>query len=86
MMADNGKEQAFPHSAMIGEHTMTTQHGLTKRDYFAVKAMAGILANDEAMRQLMRSSDGGNIDRSAIRCVAERSCQYADALLAALEK
>jgi hypothetical protein len=44
-MKDGGR--AFPHSYEVMPDKEThTHHGMTMRDYFAAKAMQGMLAND----------------------------------------
>lgn len=52
--------------------------GLTKREYFAAKAMQGILAN-------LKREPGDKLGGSPVN-VADWAIDYADALLAALEQ
>ena len=67
-MADS-MEFAFPHKAI------DTYDGLTKREYFAAKAMQGILTNpSEEYRPW------------GVRDIAGYSVQIADALIAELSK
>lgn len=72
---DNGNESAFPGQELDGSGMPRTglQWGLTKREYFAAKAMQGILAGD--MDSVLKPKH-----------VAISSAQYADALLAELAK
>jgi len=62
---------AYPRS---GEHT---DWGLTKREYFAAMAMQGLLANGSDVDLTLPDSTIG-ISRDAV--------EYADALIAALNK
>ncbi|OZI26683.1 hypothetical protein CAL26_05010 [Bordetella genomosp. 9] len=72
-------EPAFPR-----DHRYEGHNGLTMRDYFAAKALAGILANSEAanggaepmLSYLSRREDGAD-------WVASMSYQIADAMLEA---
>lgn len=57
--------------------------GMSLRDYFAAKAMQGILANDVCMRQLMAHHPDGNLDRAGLAMIADKSYRYADAMLEA---
>lgn len=61
------------------------QDGMTLRDYFAAQAMLGIVSNDKCMQELMRRDREFDLTMSVIACVADRSFQYADAMLAARE-
>jgi hypothetical protein len=62
---NNKDNSAYPHN-----YSVSIQHGLTKREYFAAMAMQGILA-----RACYRTGDA-----------ARQSIMYADALLKELEK
>ena len=67
MSAPNDGGPAFPHG-----RPYDTAHGLTKREYFAAKALQGLLANP--------NHDGKFSD------FAEDAVKHADALLAELAK
>jgi hypothetical protein len=59
----------------------TREHGMTKREYFAAKALQGIIANGEA----------GTYDNtvrygSSVRAAAKIAVEMADALLVELNK
>jgi hypothetical protein len=73
---ENGKQMALPGQLVNGDlHT-----GLTKREYFTVMAMQGMLANPNTGFQ----NEGGRfIDPSL---VAQGSIKFADELLKQLNK
>lgn len=62
---NNKDNSAYPHN-----YSVSIQHGLTKREYFAAMAMQGLLVNSTVPTIL----------------VAEHSVTQADALLKELEK
>lgn len=77
-----GEQPAFPVQASeYGGHG--TCFGLTTRDYFAVKAMNGYLANAWQAKEL---DDTGDSSGEQMRIVAEVSYAMADAMLAARVK
>lgn len=45
-MANNHNENAFPFQSSEASHMNEAHHGLTKREYFAAKAMQGLLSNN----------------------------------------
>ncbi|MER5140488.1 hypothetical protein KDV60_03370 [Serratia marcescens] len=65
--------QAFPFTPHI-ESKNTEELGMTLRDYFAAKAMQGILSNPSMI---------DSFDKSSFDWVAERASQQADAMLKA---
>ncbi|CAM3898225.1 hypothetical protein CCOS865_02191 [Pseudomonas reidholzensis] len=70
-----------PATGFLGEeikpHSFSTYSGMTLRDYFAAKALAGLAAN-----QSMIDSN----DSKAVRYLADCSYQIADAMLIARVK
>ena len=60
------------HGPILPTHKDHTEHGLTKREAFAMAAMQGLLAGGD-------STSGSEV-------ISEVSAQMADALLAALEE
>lgn len=89
-MSINDGGPAFPVSTMVGERTAGYGHqdgpatyqfgGMTLRDYFAAKAMQGLLA------------EGGSLEIGYVlpahwpQYIAKRAVSHADALLAELAK
>lgn len=68
----NSKEPAFPVAAHHKDEIYVVEkYGLTKREYFAVMALSGLLARQA---------------RWAPHLEADEAMKYADALLAELEK
>lgn len=66
-----GNDKAFP---LISSDGTGVNQGMTLREYFAAKAMQGLLSNP------------GQIDTTNYKWVAENAIGYADALLAELSK
>lgn len=81
---DLGSQQAFPHT-LVSKDAWGNQYtksgcGLTKRELFAAMAMQGLISS---VSQYSRAKDGSPITE---RHVAAQAVEFADALLAALEK
>lgn len=83
----NANEPAFPWEASPGNQKNL---GLTKRELLAAMAMQGLLANYEAQRQIcntdpryQQQADG---EFNFADVIAINSREFADALLAELEK
>ena len=74
MSKDNGGA-AFPY---VGQKYKEHGDGMTLRDYFAAKAMQGILADPEAMHE-------GDDDTFGIfaDCISSQAYEIADAMLGA---
>ncbi|HGM7154210.1 TPA: hypothetical protein ACKQE6_002757 [Serratia marcescens] len=67
--------QAFPMLGNVGYNSdWQVEYGMTLRDYFAAKAMQGILSNPSMI---------DSFDKSSFDWVAERANQLADAMLKA---
>ena len=77
-MPDKGGEAAFPYCVWNGDDHAGHINGLTKREYFAAKAMEGMLANPTG--KVNYGYKGKHED-----AIAEAAVVLADALLAALE-
>lgn len=73
MNTENGGP-AFPHEYKFGDGTAERADGMTLRDYFAAKAMQGLLAQS-----------CGTAPTSSISFGAEYAYQMADAMLQARE-
>ena len=71
-------DSAFPGSA-------STSDGLTKREYFACKMLAAIVANEGAAGKWPDGADGP-AKESIRQQDARRACLYAGALIEALNK
>ncbi len=69
-------EIAFPFQYDLGDGTSSLYRGMTLRDYFAAKALVGILAGGFAYTIPHDDAEGG-------RQAAELAYQYSDALLMA---
>ena len=61
----------FPHDKMING-SIQHEHGLTVRDYIAIKAMQGILANPKLIP---------NFDTAMVENVASRAYEFADDMI-----
>jgi hypothetical protein len=70
---ENGEQLAF---AMLDPNGNYTQYGLTKREYFAGLAMQGMLS----------SCSNALITENVLKQLPILSVQFADSLLAELEK
>lgn len=68
-MATEPDDQAFPHATF----TDSAMQGLTKREYFAIQGMNGIISS-------------GNLVTFDPPAVAESAVKYADALIVELNK
>jgi hypothetical protein len=69
--------KAYPYSIDNGE-SVRGEKGMDLRDYFAAKAMQGLLASEEFL--VTTKAD------KAIRCVAEAAYAIADAMMEAREQ
>ena len=78
-MMDNTNWSAFPQYIVSNNETYV-QGGMTLRDYFAAKAMQGLIAHEERAKQL-GSHNLGDFDER----VAVAAYRYADAMLKARE-
>lgn len=75
----NGDRPAFPEWDL-------NEKGLTKREYFAAKAMQGILSNQaNSHLDLMGVNTSGPLGFIAANFAAKEAVQYADELLKQLE-
>jgi len=72
---NNTNEPAFPND---GNHQFSDK-GITKREYFAARAMQGLLASPYCHDLT------NNINLPDLSMIAEQAVAYADALLKALE-
>lgn len=72
---------SYPSEEPNGDPTIVTHMGATLRDYFAAKAMQGILADSEINPHAL----GLNIAEFQ-QLLAEKSYGYADAMLKAREQ
>lgn len=75
----------FPNSEGVIEAVARKYEGVTKREYFAVHAMQGILTNQKICSELDRQSVQAGLPGTQ-DAVAYFACQCADALIEALEK
>lgn len=73
---------AFPHTHEEFEHGAI---GMSLRDYFAAKALQGLLANSSVPNDLFIMGDGTDENGSVETYAAESAYDYADAMLAARE-
>jgi hypothetical protein len=71
---------AFPVQSVYIEDQETNSTGMTLRDYFAAKAMQGLIAHEERAKQL-GSHNLGDFDER----VAVAAYRYANAMLKARE-
>ena len=78
MINDGGP--AFP-----SEYTLPENQGMTLRDYFAAKAMQGLMTKDYVKLHI-DIAGGGESGYTNIPMIADMSVQIADALLAELAK
>ncbi len=72
-------ELAFPMNTEV-----TFEKGLTKREYFAAKAMAGLLSNERALYGIVGGARDNNKEPNDI--LAQEAVEIADALIKALEE
>lgn len=80
----NPKEAAFPLTGEATDEDLSNrQTGLTKREYFAAKAMQGMVTT---LTEIRNDIEIDGIIRHKPNDVAEISVVYADALIAALKK
>lgn len=83
----NNGGPAFPvagtKNSVFGPHEVVESIGMTLRDYFAAKAIIGILGNPKAMDAAARHSVDNNQDMSV--SVTNMCYRYADAMLCARE-
>ena len=75
-------EPAFP---LFQEDIEVCDHGLTKREYIAIKAMQAQISNPSAIRIAYETAKVAGFEHPT-EMLAEISLQYADALLEALSK
>jgi hypothetical protein len=78
---------AFPRPASNVESLnpisqVSSQDGMTLRDYFASKAMQSLISNTESIEAIWKKSGYGNADKMRIH-IAELSYACADAMLTA---
>ena len=78
MSAGRDGGPAFPTLAVIGDHAVS-EGGLTLRDYFAAKAMQGLLANQGGQLETTVFEYG---DKAALARLARFAGMIADAMLA----
>lgn len=78
------EEAAFPLS--VGIHDDLWHSGLTKREYFAILAFQGILANTYRLGQMASKTGGTSLDVLGFEETARQAVAYADALLQELSK
>ena len=75
---------AFPDQGQIllpnGQWSDSWSPGMTLRDWFAGKALVGMMASDPP-----NWNDSGGLKKSEVRAVAQEAYQMADAMLAARE-
>jgi len=77
---NNTGRPAFPTKSYdVASQTWTIEEGMTLRDYFAAKAMQGLLAHPECFPV-------GRGHEAVISCVVEESYMMADAMLKAREQ
>jgi len=79
MKTDNSKLSAFA-AATGGSKNGYLQEGLTKREYFAILAMQGLLESDVEMINGIRINGTNSLD-----LIPKRAIEYADELLKQLE-
>lgn len=77
---ENKNRPAYPFINTEDSEVAEVHYGLTKREYFAAKAMQGLLAGD-----FPEKSIHNNIGLPEIHLIACESVAYADALLKQLE-
>ena len=64
-----------------------TSLGLTKREYFSVLAMQGLLANPQYWKRVYKTLSSLKADKDSIECVfAQFSIKLADEILQQLEE
>lgn len=82
VIGSNGYGCSIPHICPNGE-TMWVEHapGITLRQFYAGLAMQGLLANSSLADSLRTTDAKAVLDRMAVK-----STDYADALIAQLEK
>jgi hypothetical protein len=68
-------DPCFGFAVQLGDKSTFVSPGLTKREYFAVMAMQGVLSNDAE----------GNVEWD-YSIIAKHCCKAADALIEALNK
>jgi hypothetical protein len=77
-----GNEKAFP---LISPDGTGVNQGMTLREYFAAKAMQGLMTKDYVKLHI-DIAGGGESGYTNIPMIADMSVQIADALLAELAK
>lgn len=78
-MSDNKINDGGPAFPLIGTHYDVLSIGVTLRDYFAAKAMQGIVSHLDKIEATGRAAG----DRCQTRFIAETAYQIADAMIAA---
>ena len=76
----NSDENAFPYRSTSFSETEDNNYGLTKREYFAIKCLHGLLAANP------KCLHGNNIDLPLAEAVSIHAVFYADQLLKKLEE
>lgn len=76
----NAQEPAFP---IVLEPDQTADIGLTKREYFALHLMAGVLSSPSGLQAAMIFAE--KYDVSPTKALTVTALERADALLEALE-
>lgn len=86
MNKTNGNECAFPTQMYDNEYREATwiDGGLSKREYFAAKALQGLLSNDAITTDVRDSIDG--VDIKGLSFLTEIACAQADHLIKALNE
>lgn len=89
---NQGTKPAFPESHFFNHPTYGPQHivyepGLTKREYFAAIAMQGQISRLSNEEMFLAAGDAARMRNMRLdQFVAETAVQYADTLLAELQK
>lgn len=76
-MSNNTGGPAFPVQSIYVEDQETNSHGMTLRDYFAAKAMQGLLANPKLHQHILKVGQSW---------IEDSSYAWADAMLKAREE
>ena len=79
---NNGSYPAFPHTVEMSDGATLSYAGITLRDYFAARAMAGLVANPGGPFQRCESSGWTMVNCDQLH-VAKECYRLADAMLEA---
>ena len=82
--ATGGPAFPRPHSQRYADEQYRAQDGMTLRDYFAAKALSGLMANDAFLARCREDGARENIGFDAL--VATGAYLMADAMLAERDK